>query len=147
QFFTDELNAVGRRLADCDVRIYTYLSGFRTIVASMLIVLLPLPEATCVRMLRNVFRRNRLPVDGFVVAQVVGPSQTMTAQVVYREHRDYWINRVVLATVARWIAERKGVRAGVHFLAEAVEPVAFMEELRSAGVEQREKTATTDKRR
>jgi len=142
QFFTDELNEIGRRLADCDVRIYTYLSGFRTIVASMLIALLPLPETTCVRMLRNVFRRNRLAVDGFVVAQIVGSSQgrpiTLTAQVVFKDHRDYWTNGIVLATVARRIAEGKGVRAGVHFLADAVDPVAFMEELRRVGVEQSE---------
>jgi hypothetical protein len=139
QFFTDELNEVGRVLADCDVRTYTYLSGFRTVVASLLIALLPIPEATCVGMLRNVFRRNRLPVDGFVVADIVGHSGpcrlSMSAQVVYQERQDYWINGIVLATVARWIAERKGVRAGVQFLAGAVEPVAFMADLCNSGVE------------
>ena len=45
---------------------------------------------------------------------------------------------VVLATVARAISTRKGVRTGIHFLSEAIEPVAFMEELRQAGVLQTE---------
>jgi hypothetical protein len=62
----------------------------------------------------------------------------LTAQIVYRERRDYWIHGVALATTARMVAERKGVRAGVHFLAEAVDPIVFMEELRKAGVEQTE---------
>jgi hypothetical protein len=43
---------------------------------------------------------------------------------------------VVPALVARQIAEGKGVQAGVHFLADAVDPVKFMAELRKIGVEQ-----------
>jgi len=42
----------------------------------------------------------------------------------------------VLATAARIVSEGEGVRAGVHFLADAVDPIAFMTELRKAGVEQ-----------
>jgi hypothetical protein len=34
------------------------------------------------------------------------------------------------------VAERKGARAGVHFLADAVDPIAIIAELRKAGVEQ-----------
>jgi len=109
--------------------------------------LVPLPEGLSVRLFRNVFRRNRLPgvdtADGFVVAHILGRSQerrlALTVQVVYRERRDYWIHGLALATVARTVAEGRGVRAGVHFLADAVDPIAFMAALRKAGVEQTEK--------
>ena len=141
-YSTPELSEVGRRLNDCDVFTCAYVSGFRTIMAITLMALVPLPEGLNVRLFRNVFRRNRLPVDGFVSAQVLGRSQgrrlALTVQVVYRERRDYWIHGVMLATVARMVSESKGVQAGVHFLADAVDPIAFMVELRNAGVEQTE---------
>jgi saccharopine dehydrogenase (NAD+, L-lysine forming) len=137
-FFTPELGEVGRRLNDYDVFIYAYLSGFQTALATTLLALVPLSEGLGVRLLRNVFRRNRLPVDGFVTAQILGRSrgrrQALTVQVSYKERRDYWINGLVLATVARIVAESKGVQAGVHFLADAVDPIAFMAELRRGGV-------------
>lgn len=139
---TPELSEVGRRLDHYDVFAYAYLSGVRTIMAITLVALLPLPEALSVRLLRNVFRRNRLPVDGFVSAQVLGRSQgrrlALTVQVVYRERRDYWIHGLTLATVARMVSESQGVQTGIHFLADAVDPIAFMAELRKAGVEQTE---------
>jgi hypothetical protein len=142
-YSTPELSEVGRRLNHCDVFTYAYVSGFRTIMAITLMALVPLPERLSVRLFRNVFRRNRLSVDGFVSAQILGRFQgrglTLTVQVVYRERRDYWIHGLVLATVARMVSENKGVRAGVHFLADAVDPIAFMTELRKAGVEQTEK--------
>ncbi len=141
-YTTPELSEVGRRLDHADVFTYAYISGLRTIMALTLMALAPVPEALGVRLFRNVFRRNRLPVDGFVSARVLGRSQgrnlALTAQVVYKERRDYWIHGAVLATVARMIAEGKGVRAGIHFLADAVDPIAFMTELRRAGVEQTE---------
>lgn len=137
-----ELDEIGRRLSDCDVFIYSYLSGLRTVAAATVIALFPLPEQLGVRLVRNMFRRNRLPVDGFAVAQVLGRSQgrkfALTTQVVYRERRDYWMNGVVPATVAGMIAEGKSVWPGVHFLADAVDPIKFMEELKKAGVEQSE---------
>jgi len=71
---------------------------------------------------------------------------TLTVQLVYRERRDYWIHGLALATVARLLFENKGseckgVRHGVHFLADAVDPIAFMAELRKSGVEQTETLA------
>lgn len=142
-FALPELSEVGHRLKDYDVFTYTYLSGFRTAIASTLMAVAPLPEGLGVRLLRGVFRRNRLPVDGFVTAQILGSSQgrklMLTVQIVFRERRDYWINAVALATVARMASEGRGVRSGVHFLAEAVDAGAFMAELRKAGVEQTEK--------
>src|SRR5258708_28218370 len=111
---------------DCDVSIYSYLSGFRTAAAAILIAMLPLPEGLGVRLLRSIFRRNRLPVDGFAVAQVLGRSQgrrfTLTAQIVYSKRRDYWINGLVPAITARMISQGKSVRPGVQFLAAAVHP-------------------------
>jgi len=99
-----------------------------------------LPERSGVPLLRNVFRRNRVPVDGFAVAQLLERSQgsrlALTAQIVYRERRDYWINGLVAATVARMLAGGKGVRAGVHLPADAVEDRSgFMAEPRNAGVD------------
>jgi hypothetical protein len=84
-----------------------------------------------------------LPVGGFVVARVLGHAQgrrlALTAEITYDKHRDYWINGLVVATVARLISEGKGVRPGVHFLTDAVDPIAFMAELRKGGVEQCER--------
>jgi len=141
-FATSELREVGQRLSGCDFLSYTYLSGIRTVISSTLIALFPLPDGLSVRMMRNVFSRNRLPVDGFVVAQVLGRSEgrevALTAQIIYRDRRDYWIHGLALATVARMIAEGKHVQPGLHFLAEAVDPLAFIEGLRKAGVEQTE---------
>jgi len=141
-YSTPELSEVGRRLNNYDVFTYAYVSGFRTIMAMTLMALVPLPEGLSVRLFRNVFRRNRLPVDGFVSAQILGRSQgrslSLTVQIVYRERRDYWIHGLALATVARMVSEGKAVRTGVHFLADAVDPVAFMAEQRKAGVEQTE---------
>ncbi|MGO9271584.1 MAG: saccharopine dehydrogenase family protein [Terriglobia bacterium] len=138
-FATSELSEVGRRLHDCDVFSYTYHSGFRTAIATTLMSLVRLPEGLGVRLLRNAFRRNRLPVDGFVAVRILGRSPgrrlALTAQIVYRERRDYWIHGLALATVARLVAKGKAVRTGVHFLADAVDPIAFMAELRKAGVE------------
>jgi len=141
-FATSELREVGERLRNCDFLSYTYLSGMRTVFATTLIAMLPLPDGLSVRMMRNVFRGNRLPVDGFIVAQVLGHSEghraVLTVQMVYRDRRDYWIHGLALATVARMISEGKGVRAGVHFLADGVDPLAFMAELQKAGVEETE---------
>ena len=138
-YSTPELAEIGRRLKDCDFFIYPYLSGFRNAMATTLMALVPLPESLGVRLFRGVFRRNRLTVDGFVAAQILGRSQgrrqALTVQVVYKERRDYWIHGLVLAAVARRVSERKGVREGVHFLAHAVDPMAFLGELRAAGVE------------
>lgn len=137
-----ELDDLGRRLTDCDVFINSYLSGFRTAAAAMLMALLPLPGRLGVRLFRNIFRRNRLPVDGFALAQVLGRSQerqcTFTTQVVYRNRRDYWINALVPATVARLICQRNSVLPGLHYLSAAVDPVAFMAELQRSGLEQTE---------
>jgi len=44
------------------------------------------------------------------------------------------MNAVVAATVARLISDGQRVKPGVHFLVDAVDPIAFMEELRRAGV-------------
>jgi hypothetical protein len=141
-YSTPELAEIGRRLKDCDVFTYTPLSGYRTALATTLMALVPLPEGLSVRMLRNVFRRNRLGVDGFVAAQILGRSQgrrlSLTVQIFYRNRRDYWIHGTVLATAARMISQSNGVQPGVHFLADAVDPIVFMAELRKAGVEQTE---------
>src|SRR5208282_448468 len=138
-YSTPELAEVGRRLKDCDFFICPYLSGIRSAIATTLMALVPLPERLSLRLIRNVFRRNRLPVDGFVAARILGRShgrkQALTVQVVYKDRRDYWIHGLMMATVARKVSEGNGIRPGVHFLADAVDPIPFMADLRNAGVE------------
>ena len=137
-----ELDEIGRSLTDCDVFIYSYLSGIRNAVSAMLIALLPLPERLSIGLFRNIFRRNRLPVDGFAVAKVVGESLghkvAFAVQTVYRNRRDYWMNAIVPATVARLISQDNSVRPGLHYLSSAVDPIHFMAELKNTGVEQTE---------
>ena len=141
-FSLPELAEVGRGLNDSDFFVYAYLSGYRTSIATILMALVPLPQKWGVRMVRNMFRRNRLPVDGFLAVQILGRIQgrsvAMNAQIFYKERRDYWMNGLVLATVARMVSEGRAVQTGVHFLADAVDPVAFMAELRRAGVDETE---------
>jgi len=137
-----ELDELGRRLTGCDFFSYSYVSGLRSAFAAILLAAVPLPEALAVRLLRNVFRRNRFPVGGFVVVRVVGSARgrrtAFNTQIVFDKGQDYWLTAVPLAVVARMIAANSGVRAGVHYLADAVEPGRFMAELRSAGVQQTE---------
>jgi len=139
---TDEQDEMGRRLNDCDVFTYAYVPGFHTAMAGSLVALLPLPEGLAVRLLGNAWRRNRLPVGGFVVARILGRAQgrsvELTAQIVFEKGQDYWINGLVMASIARMVAEGNGVRTGVRFLSDAVAPAAFMSELRKAGVEEAE---------
>jgi hypothetical protein len=109
------------------------------------IAVLPLPERIGVRLMRDIFRGNRLPVDGFAAAQVVGRSHgrrsALAAQIVYKDRRDYWINGLVPSLVARMISEGKSVQHGLHYLADAVDPTTFMAELKKEGVEQMENFA------
>jgi short subunit dehydrogenase-like uncharacterized protein len=141
-FPTPELDEVGRRLNHCDFFAYSYLAGFRAVLAGALIAFLPLPERWGVRLVRSLFRSARLPVGGFVVARATGRSEgcrlAFAVQSFYDERRQYWANGLVPAILARMVAESKGVNAGVHFLADAVDPIAFMTELRKSGLELRE---------
>ena len=137
-FSMPELAEIGRHLTDCDFLAYSYLSGFRNAVAAIMIAALPLSEESGVRLLRGMFRRNRLPVAGFVVAHVAGRcegrSAALKASITFDAGRDYWMNGVALATVARMISEGRRVQPGVQFLSSAVDPAAFMAELQNAGV-------------
>jgi hypothetical protein len=141
-FSGPELEEAGRRLNHCDFFAYSYLAGFRVMLAGALVALLPLPERWGVRLVHNVFRSARLPVGGFVVARASGRSQgrrlTLKVQSFYDEGRQYWANGIVPAVLARMLSESKGVNAGVHFLADAIEPITFMTELRESGLEQTE---------
>lgn len=67
-----------------------------------------------------------------------GRAATLKMRVTFEAGRDYWINAVTLATVARMVSARQGVRSGVHYLSAAMDPIAFMAELRKAGVQQTE---------
>jgi len=140
-FSNPELSEIGARLTDCTLSAYGCLPGWRTAVASTLIALFPISDNLGGRLLRNAFRKNRLPIGGFVVVQVEGRSQgrkqALRTQIVYQDGREYWINGLVPATVARMISEGR-VQAGVHFLASAVDPLVFIGQLLKAGVDQTE---------
>jgi saccharopine dehydrogenase (NAD+, L-lysine forming) len=141
-FSIPELDQVGHQLSDCDVFTYSYLPSLRAAMAAALVTLFPLPDRLSVRLLRKALRRVPLPVGGFVVVHVAGRlqghGQVLKTQIVYERQRDYWINGVVVSTVARMVSQGKDVQAGVHFLADGVNPAAFMAELRKVGVEQTE---------
>jgi len=143
-----ELDDVGRLLNHCDFFAHSYLAGFRVVIAGVLVAFFPLPERWGVRLVRSVFRSARLPVGGFVVARAVGRSRgrrlALSVQSFYDEHRQYWANGLVPATLARMVAESKGVTAGLHFLADAADPIAFMTELRKSGLELTENFETCE---
>lgn len=140
-FSMPELRYVGRQLVDCDFLTYSYLAGFRNAAAAIAIAVLPLSEKSGVGLLRGVFRRNRLPVAGFVVVHVVGRCKgraaVLRAAITFDAGRDYWMNGVALATVTRMVAARKCI-PGIHFLSDGVDPMAFISDLRNAGVRQTE---------
>jgi hypothetical protein len=137
--FVPELTEMASGFADCALFEYGCLPGFRTTTVATIVSGIPLPRSFSARLLRNAFQKDRLPVAGFVVVKVVGSrggrSATFTAQVVYKEEQAYWLNGLVPATVARAISERKGVETGVHFLADAVDAMAFMAELQRSRFE------------
>ena len=125
----------------CDGRSYTYLPGRRTAIVGSLIALLPLPMDFAIRRMRQALLAHSLPVGGFCVVDIQGRSEARQVshryQVTFERSREYWMNAVVAATVARLISEG-GVKTGVHFLMDAVNPITFMGELRKAGVHQTE---------
>jgi hypothetical protein len=135
-----EQDEMARRFADCDVVTYAYVPSMKMLLAGSLIALLPLSEATAVDLLGSAWRKNNLPVGGFVVVraagQTHGQSVESTSRIVFEKGQDYWINGLVMANVARVLAEGNDVRKGVHYLSDAVEPAAFLAALRAAGLNQ-----------
>jgi hypothetical protein len=113
-----------------------------------LIALVPLPQRLSIRLPRNVFRRSQLSLGGFVVAQVLGQSQgrrlRLTIQTTFDKHKDYWMNSLAMATVARMLSEGRGIKPGVHFVAEAADPNVLMAELRRGGLEHTESPESCD---
>jgi saccharopine dehydrogenase (NAD+, L-lysine-forming) len=137
---TPELAELSKELKDCDVYGYAYMARPHTVLIGALVALLPLPRHLAVPLLRSAMRSDSFPVGGFVVVHIEGRKEgknvSQTVQLIYDKHRDYWINGLVPTTVARLIAEGGSVKTGVRFLADAVDPIAFMQELRRAGVNQ-----------
>jgi hypothetical protein len=134
-----EQDEIGRRLRECDVVFHAFLPNLGAALAATLAALLPLPNGLSARLLRRAFRRTSLPMGGFVVVRVTGRSQgrpmTQLTELVFGKGQEYQINGLAIATVARLIAEGRHFRPGVHFLSEAVDPVAFVDELRKSGLE------------
>jgi saccharopine dehydrogenase (NAD+, L-lysine forming) len=137
------------RLRDCDASAYTYLPSRRTALTGSLIALLPMPEDLAVRILGPALCARSLPVGGFNVVEIQGRCGSREVsrrhQLTFERHREYWMNAVVAATVARLISEGCGVKPGVYFLVDAVDPIAFMEELRRAGVTDTESFSPANK--
>lgn len=130
------------RLKGVDARAYTYLPSRRTALVGSLIALLPLQRDFAIRSVRKALRAQSLPVGGFNVVEIQGRIDGQQVshryQVNFETGQGYRANAIVAATVARLIAEGRGVNSGVHFLTDAVDPVTFMEQLRAAGVFQTE---------
>ncbi|MBL8237265.1 MAG: hypothetical protein JNM66_07595 [Bryobacterales bacterium] len=145
-FYIPESRELGHRLTGCDFRGYSYLAGFRNALDALMIALVPMSEEAAVLRLRSIFRRNKTDVGGFMIVRVKGRTQerdtVFRSCVTFEVGRDYWMNAAALATVARLIARGEGVRTGVHFLFEAVEPGVMMSELRKAGVRYTETNET-----
>jgi saccharopine dehydrogenase-like NADP-dependent oxidoreductase len=126
------------RFKGYDGRAYTYLPSRRTAVVGSLIALLPLPTNFAIGRMRPALLAGSLPVGGFSNVEIQGRSETREVshryQVTFARGREYWMNAVVAATVARLISNGQRIKPGVHFLVDAVDPITFMEELRRAGV-------------
>jgi hypothetical protein len=137
-YWTPEMEDVGRHLADCDVYSYSYVSGVRSIASSLVLAGIPLPEETGVRMLRNIFLRNRFAAGGFAVVEVngrvKGSPALATTSIAFERGRDYWLHGTTLTTVASVVAKGAHVRPGVHYLADAVAPLELIAEIRRAGI-------------
>jgi saccharopine dehydrogenase (NAD+, L-lysine forming) len=138
-FSIPEMGELAASLSDCDFTAYACLPGTRTALVSSLVAMLPLSENLGGRLLRNSFRKNRLPVGGFIVVHVAGQSRGSPArfkvQLIYEEGREYWVNGLIPATVARLISERKEIKTGINYVANAVNPITLISELRKSGVD------------
>ncbi len=138
-FSFPEMDELAAGLGDCTFTAYACVPGARTAISSALVALLPLPASVGGRMLHNAFRKNRLPVGGFIVVKVAGrskqSSRELTVQLIYEEGQEYWVNGVVPATVARLIAEGKEVKPGINYVASAINPATMMSELQKAGLD------------
>jgi saccharopine dehydrogenase-like NADP-dependent oxidoreductase len=69
---TPELSEIGTRLSDCTFVAYGCVPGLQVAVAGALIGLLPMSQDLGARLLQNAFRKNRLPIGGFVVCKAIG---------------------------------------------------------------------------
>lgn len=136
---TPELDEAGSKLRDCDFFGYAYLDGFRVVLAGAVLRLFPLPTSLGIRLMRTILQSARLPVGGFIAVHVHGRTQghgqLFKVEAIYDEGRQYWANGLVPAAAARMISENRQAEKGVHYLAEAVDPLAFMAELRKAGLD------------
>lgn len=129
---------ISREFAGCNACVYTYLPARSTAAIGSLIALLPIPSNLALRMLRRALRAPSLSVGGFSIVEIRGSRGA--APVLHRhgltfdKQGEYWMSGVVAATVARLILQGQIVKPGVHFLAGAVDPLAFVQELRLSGV-------------
>lgn len=110
-FYIPESREVGRRFTGCDFRGYSYLAGFRNALDALMIALVPISEEAAVRRLRNIFRRNKTDVGGFMIVRVKGRTQerdtVFRSCVTFDAGRDYWMNAAALATVAPFDCTRR----------------------------------------
>jgi hypothetical protein len=107
------------RFKDCDVRAYSYLPSPWTAVAGSLAALLPMPVDLAVRILPPALQAQSLPVGGFNVVEIQGRCGSRDVshrhQLTFERDREYWMNAVVAATVARLISDDRGGTPVVHF--------------------------------
>ncbi len=122
-----ELNEVGRRLTGCNFPSYSYLSGFRN--AAMAIALLPFSEKQEVGLLREIFRRNRLPAGGFVGAcgrPLRRPQRGPESPHHVRRRPPLLDQRHPDGRRRPHDLGREGVQSGVRFRSEAMDPMSLI---------------------
>lgn len=137
-FISPELADVSKSMKGCDVRGYVFVAGARTMLTGIAAMLLPLSMSSAARLLGWGMRADSLPVGGFIVVEVEGEKNgnatSQTIKMNYEQHRGYWMNALVVSTVARLISVGNKVMPGVNFLAGAIDPTFFVSELSRNGL-------------
>lgn len=137
--YNPELIELSRTCPNCAVYSYAYLAGAKTLIAGMLAATLPLSQTRSARMLRLALRAGSLPVGGFMVVRVHGGGadhdRSFELRTTYPRGRDYWMNALIPATIARLIHERRIVKPGLRFLVDAIDASAFISELCQSGLD------------
>ena len=137
-FISPELAGLSESLEDCEVRGYVMVASGKTVLAGMAAIFLPLSMSPAARLLGWGMRADSLPVGGFIVVEVEGEKEGRAVSDVvrmsYEQHRDYWMNALVVSTVARLITAGDRIKRGVNFLFGAVDPAFFVSELSRNGL-------------
>lgn len=133
-----ELDSLGRSRA---AGVAGYVAGYRPTAVLRLVAAAAFPaglDRHAARLVRRGFRDTRRAGarHGFVVVAVDGvrdgAQHTLTVSVI--DDRHYWLTGLVPALVAAMLARGDPVAPGASYLADAVDPAAFVARAAAAGV-------------